>query len=369
MKRLPEHLEKKLLKLGTSLVNQGRARLLVAPTQDRSGYWFGGGNMVRDPHDQSLLLIGRWRDAGDSRTGLAAGPRGRELAILRSTDEGRSFAKICSWNKADLHCDSEVLSIEGSALRVNRRRAEVLVATEKVGRYPRRLASYQKPGTGIWGIDRFAAPRVERLHPQGEVEPLLRGPDPAYLHVKDPSLSPGPRGQALMIYCAHPFSWTSSTSGYAILTSRGCTPQSPDFFPRGPAWDVAAARITCRMAVPRIGAFADLPAISLCFYDGAECLRQLEPHQRAVSRPRGYSCEELGGLAYGFDRAFPQLHRLSQLAPLFTSPRGTGCSRYVSVLREEDGALFATWERSETSQAQPLVGHRLSAARVRALLS
>ena len=57
-------------------------------------------------------------------------------------------------------------------------------------------------------------------------------------------------------------------------------------------------------------------ALSLYFYDGAECLRQLDAHKKAVDRPRGYSCEELGGLAYGFDRDFPNLHRLSRLEPL-----------------------------------------------------
>ena len=72
--------------------------------------WFGGGNAVRDPHDGSLLLIGRYRDAGDSRTGLTQGTRGRELAIFRSltADNGRSFEKINSWDKSDLHCGSTV---------------------------------------------------------------------------------------------------------------------------------------------------------------------------------------------------------------------------------------------------------------------
>jgi hypothetical protein len=153
-----------------------------------------------------------------------------------------------------------------------------------------------------------------------------------------------------------------------VLSARACADREPDFLPRGPAWDVAACRVTCRLPVPRVGAFADLPPLSLYFYDGAECLRPLPAHRHAASRPRGWSCEELGGMAYGFDRAFPRLHRLSRLAPLFVSPEGTGCSRYVSVLTEEDGSLYAIWQRSVASRAQPLFGHRLSAARVRALL-
>ena len=371
--RLPDSLERKLVKLGTSLVDHRRAHLLVEPTENRAGFWFGGGNAVRDPCDGSLLLIGRYRDAGDSRTGLTQGPRGRELAIFRSVDNGRTFAKIRSWDKSDLYCGSTVLSIEGSGLRLGKRRVEVLVSTEKIRTYPRPLTSFQKPGTGIWSIDTFAASRLDRLNPQNEknkIKPLLHSFDPACLHVKDPNISPGfRRGQQLLLYCAHPFCWSSSTSGYATLTARSCEDHDSDFFPRGSTWDVAAARITCRLPLPRVGAFATLPALSLYFYDGAECLRQLETHKHAVERPRGYSCEELGGLAYGFDRGFPKLHRLSRLAPLFVSPEGTGCSRYVSVLAEEDGGFFAIWQRSVATEAQPLIGSRLSATRVRSLLS
>ena len=370
MNRLPENLERKLVRLGTNLIDQKCARILVEPTQDSSGFWFGAGNMVRDPHDHSLLLIGRWRDAGDSRVGLAQGPRGRELAILRSSDHGHTFTKICSWDKSDLYCGSTVFSIEGSALRLNKRRVEVLVSTEKVRPYPRRLTQYQKPGTGTWSIDTFTSSSLEKLDPQQNIRALLSSSDPAYMHIKDPNLSPGfDRGQVLMIYCAHPFCWSSSTSGYATLSSQGCTNETPDFFPRGSTWDVAAARITCRLPVPRRGAFANLPSLALYFYDGAECLHQLDPHKHAVPRPRGYSCEEVGGLAYGFDQSFPQLHRLSPLTPLFTSSAGTGCNRYISILREEDGGLFAVWQRSTETRAQPLVGHRLTSARVKSILN
>lgn len=370
MERLPEKLERKLVKLGASLVDQRRARLLIAPAQDQSGFWFGAGNLVRHPADHSLLLIGRYRDAGDSRTGLGQGARGRELAIFRSTDEGQTFAKICSWGKSDLYCGSAVLSIEGSALRLERRRVEVLVSTEKFHPYPRGLTAYQKPGTGVWSIDRFAAPSLDRLAPQEDIRPLLGSAEPAYLHLKDPNLSPGFRpGQWLLLCCAHPFSWSSSTSGYTLLTGDSPAGLHHDFLARGPVWDVAACRVTCRLPVPRAGAFARLPRLSLYFYDGAECLRFLEPHRYAVARPRGHSSEELGGLAYGFDQDFPRLHRLSLLAPLFVSPEGTGSNRYVSVMTDADGGLLATWQRSVASGAQPLFIHRLKAEKIQALLS
>jgi hypothetical protein len=370
MERLPESLERRLVKLGSTLVDHRRARLLVAPAQDQPGFWFGAGNLVRHPRDHRLLLIGRYRDPGDSRSGLGHGARGRELALLHSTDEGQSFTKIRSWDKSDLYCGSAVLSIEGSALRLSRGRVEVLVSTEKVHPYPRGLTSYQKPGTGVWSIDTFSAPSIEALAPQEQLHPLLHSQDPSYLHLKDPSLSSGfAPGQLLLLYCAHPFGWTSSTSGYALLAGEAPAQVHHDFFPRGPAWDVAACRVTCRLPLPRVGAFAKLPRISLYFYDGAECLRPLESHRYAMDRPRGYSCEELGGLAYGFDQDFPRLHRLSQLNPLFVSPEGTRSNRYVSVLDEGEGGLWATWQRSVASGAQPLFLHHLKSEKVRALLA
>ena len=370
MEKINALLERKLIRLGTRLIDQKKGRILVEPTEDADGFWFGGGNCARDPRDGSLLLLGRYRDAGDSRTGLTAGTRGRELALFRSDEDGKSFAKIRSWDKSDLYCGSTVLSIEGSALRLNKRRVEIFVSTEKVRTYPRKVTAFQKPGTGLWSIDRFAASSVTRLNAQDDIAPLLKSDDPAYLHLKDPNLSPGlRRGQSLLLYCAHPYSWSSSTTGNAALSAQSCISDGHDIFPRGPTWDVAASRITCRLPVPKVGAFAALPALSLYFYDGAECLRQLDAHKKAVDRPRGYSCEELGGLAYGFDREFPRLHRLSLLEPLFVWREGSGCSRYVSVLTEEDGGLFATWQRSTHTRSQPLCGHRLTAGQVASLLS
>ena len=189
MDKLPPALERKLIRLGTRLIDQKRGRRIVEPTKDRAGFWFGGGNSVRDPSDGSLYLIGRYRDAGDSRTGLTAGPRGRALAIFRSTNNGRSFAEVRTWDKSDLYCGSAVLSIEGSALRLNKRRVQVLVSTEKVRLYPRPVAAFQKPGTGVWSIDAFSATSIDQLDPQDSIVPLLTSDDPAYLHLKDPNLS------------------------------------------------------------------------------------------------------------------------------------------------------------------------------------
>ncbi len=151
----------KLLRLARALVDVRQGRVLVTPTEPAEGYWFGGGNVVWDT-DGSLLMVGRYRDAGDSRTGLAAGPRGRELALLRSTDDGRTFAKVAAWSKKEIGGSSPVLSIEGAALHVTSDGAQIFLSTERQRRYPKRLQSFQKPGTGVWAIDRFGAAKQRR---------------------------------------------------------------------------------------------------------------------------------------------------------------------------------------------------------------
>jgi hypothetical protein len=131
---------------------------------------------------------------------------------------------------------------------------------------------------------------------------------------------------------------------------------------------VAATRITARMPVPAAGIFAGLPSAAVYFYDGAECLRAHEESSRARKRPRGYSCEEIGGAFFGWDAAFPSLERLSTVEPLFMSPWGTGCSRYVDILALPDG-LLATWEQGQEDGSQPLVGHFLPNAEIARLLA
>ena len=69
MDKLNALLERKFIRLGTRLIDQKKGRILVEPTDDDDGFWFGGGNCARDPRDGSLLLLGRYRDNGDSRTG------------------------------------------------------------------------------------------------------------------------------------------------------------------------------------------------------------------------------------------------------------------------------------------------------------
>lgn len=336
------------------LVDQSRARVIVSPLESKSGFWFGGGNMIEDEQG-SLWLVGRYRNQGDSRTGVGAGDRGLELAVFCSSDRGQTFRKVTSFSKSRLSYGThQVLSIEGSALRKTARGVELYVSTEKTGiDYPEELASYLKPGTGVWTIDRLTADSVEGLA-DADVEPLLSCHDPRFLQVKDPFLWESDGGTHLL-FCTHPYCWTSSNTGYVRLDEASQLMGEPcfDFFPRGFTWDVAMTRGTAVLDVPRVGAFKNRDC-RLLFYDGGECLRNLDEHSEAVKRPRGYSCEELGGVAAFEANDLGTVERLSRNQPMFLSPHGTGCSRYVDVLATADG-YYVTWQQSQADLSQPLV--------------
>jgi hypothetical protein len=306
MENLSPEQEKCLLDLLTTLIDQRQARVLVPPNRAAMGFWFGGGNPVQD-EDGVIWLSGRYRNYGDSRTGLKAGERGLACVILRSDDGGRTFQRVHLWSKDDLSRNRRVLSIEGTSLhRLANGTWELFVSSEQERSYPEALQSYQKPGTGVWSIDRLTGPSPDKLDRE--------------------------------------------------LVSRGAT------------WDVAATRITGRLPIPPLGRFAGCRAGSVYFYDGAECLRSHQENPLAHKRPRGYSCEELGGAFWGWDESFPDLERLSRLAPLFVSPWGTGCSRYVETLITSEGIL-AIWEQSQQDGSQPLVGHFLPLDEVARILA
>lgn len=362
---LNDHLVEKISRLGQALVDQERARVIVPPQQNSTGFWFGGGNMI-ESIDGDLYVVGRYRNFGDSRTGIGAGERGLELAIFKSDDQGETFNKVVSWSKAELNVgELEVLSIEGSALRWTDDGVELYVSTEKdnLG-YPAGFESFLKPGTGVWTIDRLSAKSVEELK-GAAVEPFWSCNDPNYLHVKDPFVYEGQAGDATLFFCTHPFGWSSSNTGF-IDTDKSEVAVY-DFFSRGPAWDVAMTRGTCLLDVPLVGAFEELDA-TLIFYDGGECVRDLEQHKNAVTRPRGYSCEELGGLAYFVEGDLGDIQRVSAHEPLFVSPHGTGCSRYVDVLTTSNG-MIATWQQGQADGSQPLVMNSLTNAEIEEILS
>src|SRR5689334_9550382 len=100
-----QQLESLLTRFAQAIVNQEQATIIVPPNQPRPGYWFGGGNLAKAA-DGKLYLVGRYRNAGDSRSGLAAGERGLELAIFRATSASPVrlplFEKLLSFSKQDL---------------------------------------------------------------------------------------------------------------------------------------------------------------------------------------------------------------------------------------------------------------------------
>ncbi|MFT5325535.1 MAG: hypothetical protein ACI8P0_003405 [Planctomycetaceae bacterium] len=376
MATLPTALEERLTNLAIALIDQKLARAIVPAQQPSTGFWFGGGNTIEDSNGD-LHVVGRYRNHGDSRTGVAAGQRGLELAIFTSTDGGENWEKYASFSKPDLNIgDRTVLSIEGSALRRTENGYELYVSTEKDGiGYPDGYDGYLKPGTGVWTIERLAAASLEGLK-QAPLQTVAECSDLRWLHTKDPFLYQRTDGKLNLLFCSHPFSWSSSNTGYRSETTVSANdidtqPQfgetEYDFFPRGTTWDVAMTRGTCVIDVPKVGVFADVDA-SLFFYDGGESLRDLDEHSTAVKRPRGYSCEELGGVAYLQNGSFDHIERLSKFLPQFVSPYGTGCSRYVDVVSTKNG-LIVTWQQSQDDLSQPLVMNVLTHQEVADILS
>jgi len=366
MPRLDEQLENRLFELGRELIDQQNAKVIVEPQDRSTGFWFGGGNMIQAPNGD-LLVIGRYRNHGDSRTGLGAGQRGLELAIFRSTDQGTSWEKALSFDKPSLNVgDREVLSIEGSAIRWADGGVELFVSTEKKNiAYPAGLEGFLKPGTGVWTIEHAIADDLESLA-TAKLSTIIECDDPQFVHVKDPFLYE--RGDDLnILFCTHPFCWTSSNTGFVTRTGGSLLKAAEyDVFERGFTWDVAMTRTTAVVDVPRVGRFSDIDA-SLVFYDGGECVRNLDEHSAAIKRPRGYSCEELGGLAYTVNGDLTGIVRLSTIEPAFVSPWGTGCSRYVDVLTTTHG-MYATWQQSRADLSQPLVMNRVEHSRIQQIL-
>ena len=359
-------METKLKNFAVKLIDEKKARIIV-PVIEQSGYWFGGGNMVEDS-EGNLYYSGRYRNTGDSRTGLDLGDRGSELAIFKSTDKGKTWTKAKSIKKQELKGGAQ--SIEGTALRFSKtsKKVELFISSEKSEiKYPEHLSDYLKPGTGVWTIDVIVADSIENLDP-ANVKELIRGDDSRFIHLKDPFLYQCYNGEEYLMFCTHPYNWTSSNTGYMQRRGDELNFEAPCFyfFEKGHTWDVAMTRGTCVIDMPQVGILKN-KRISLFFYDGGECVRNFEEHERAHKRPRGYSCEELGGVAYIENGSLKHVERISKEFPLFVSPYGTGCSRYVDVLLTKDG-MYATWQQSQENRSQPLVMNFLSNAEIEELL-
>ena len=361
MKKLTPPQIKVLIQLLTTLMDQQNSQVIIPPKRSEDGYWFGGGKLVPDQEGTSWLS-GRYRNAGDSRTGIEASVRGMECSIFRSGDKGGSFTKVQSWSKVDLsQPGKEVISIEGTALYQRQDGSwELFISLEIATPYPAEVAPFQKPGTGVWQIDRLKGTRPNTLELKSQ-RPAFDNPGiPQYLHIKDPAAFETSEGDTVLVFCSHPFSWASDNSGYALRKhgQERFEVQNWEMVTRGPAWDVAVTRITSRLPVPKVGLFANEDPCSIYFYDGAECMRSHPENKRGYQRSRGYSCEEIGAAMFGWDSDFPAMVRLSPLEPLFVSPWGSGSSRYADCLLTKDGIL-ATWQQAQEDGSQPLVRHFL----------
>lgn len=364
-----EEIARRLGDFGKQLIDNHNARVVVKPKKSRSGFWFGGGKLRRDGNSGKLYLTGRYRNSGDSRYGISAGERGLELALFVSVNGGRDFEKIACWDKKSLEADAgRVISIEGSSLLLSDdSSARMYVSVERAREYPPGFEKFRKEGTGVWGIDVFRGKSPEDLDASGS-RPLMEFTGPGSLHAKDPVTFRMNQNDQ-MLFCRHPFSWSSSYTGLAVLKNSGmeCEIVCNDVLPRGYSWDVAVSRITECLSVPKKGFFSSLPPVSLYFYDGAECLREHPRNERGEPGPRGYSCEELGGLAWGFDGRFPEMFRISGNFPLFRSPEGTGSSRYVTACHDGENVI-AAWQRSAEDYSQPLVCNILTGKQVAEIL-
>lgn len=361
-----------LCELGLRLIDQHAAQILIPAMEKKSGYWFGGGNIIQEDGGR-ILICGRYRNAGDSRTGTGGGERGLEFAIFENEQSGQGFNKVLSYSKSDLAHSSDIVSIEGGCLLQNRRTNEIelFISTEKNIAYPKTFINFQKPGTGVWSIDRISGSNGAESLDISTIKTVVSSQDAGTLHIKDPVATCIKEEQMELIYCNHPFSWSSSNTGLSQSRKNqsSLNKVSDSILPRGNSWDVACSRITERLPIPKIGLFRDLPDLSLYFYDGAECLRALDQNTKAAKRPRGYSCEELGGLAWGWDNEFPKLVPISTEFPLFVSPHATGCSRYVSAVFLKSGDLFATWQQSQPDESQPLVFNKIERSEVNRILT
>jgi len=351
MEKLEKDYEKKLINLGKKLIDQEKCKIVIEPYKRENGFWFGGGKIRKDKEGR-IVLTGRYRNAGDSRYGVGKGERGLELAFFVSEDNGKTFKKIKSWNKKQLSFEGkEVISIEGSSIYFGEK-IEIYVSTEKKVDYPENFKDYQKENTGIWSIDVFSSNSLEEVEPSN-IKNIIYSTNPENLHIKDPVVFDINK-RKYIVYCQHPFCWSCSYTGLGEIKQDKIELIKDEILQRGYTWDVAVTRITERLPVPKLGAFKDLPPISIYFYDGAECIRQHSQSEKGVKMPKGYSCEEIGGIAYGLDSEFPKIHRLSKYFPIFYSPEGSGCSRYVSSF-SDDKKIYVTWQRSFPDFSQPLV--------------
>lgn len=358
----------RISKIASLLVDQKKSRVVVSPKKKASGYWFGAGNIIEVGND--LILCGRYRNAGDSRTGLNLGERGLEWSMFRSSDRGNTWEKIISRDKESLSQNGEkVISIEGSSLLKTDSGYTLFISTEKEKQYPEGFESFKKKGTGVWSIDTISSLTLEGLA-TAPVKPFLISTTAEHLHIKDPAIYSLDSGELVMLFSHHPYNWASSNTGMISFNNLKADLEhiNWNFLPRGNTWDVAISRGTALWNIPRCGVFQESEPFSLIMYDGGECMLPLDSHSEENNINKGYSCEELGGLALYSGSPLIYKDRISLHTPMFISHSGTGCSRYVSLLQTKDG-IYCSWQQSGQLGEQSLVLNFVTNEQILTILS
>ncbi len=87
MQKLSTQQTECLRNLLSELIDQEQAHIVITAYQPKTGFWFGGGKLAQDANG-TIWTSGRYRNYGDSRTGVEAGQRGLECAIVRRILEG-----------------------------------------------------------------------------------------------------------------------------------------------------------------------------------------------------------------------------------------------------------------------------------------
>ena len=141
--------------------------------------------------------------------------------MTREQATSDDFQKVLSFSKEDLSHTEEVVSIEGVSLipdSTSDTGFEFIISTEKKSAYPKNLINFQKPGTGVWSIDLLQSENGLDSFKLDEMSTIARSEKGSTLHYKDPVAFTSNDGHTHIVFCHHPFSWSSSNSG--LLTRK-----------------------------------------------------------------------------------------------------------------------------------------------------
>jgi predicted GH43/DUF377 family glycosyl hydrolase len=303
---------------------------IIEPLGHGHGYWAGAPSAIYDAETRRFYLYYRLRVPRELGRGI-------ECRIAESAG-GVHFSTIWSARKDEFPTDS----MERAAL-VKRPGAGWLL-----------YLSYVDPATAKWRID-----VVEARHPSefrlAARQKVFVAEDCDAEGVKDPYVAVfGGLYYMLASYATHPAGNVSEQEkhGTADIYATGKTTSNTGlaissdglhwrwlgdcFAPRAgtEAWDAYAARI---------GTLVYLPPVWTAFYDGSASVAE--------------NYEERTGLAVSFD--LRRFERVSEAAPVLTSPYASGSLRYLDAVQLER-ELFYYYEYARADGSHELRLNRVS---------